>query len=123
MNNVVHQITLDLEEQTSRVYVSVRKADTQHVISIGLRAGGRPYELEDVTAAALDFKARAYSTHINQAGTVDGNRVEIAIPTTVTAVVDEFDCTLVLTGTDGESGTVLHSPPFTVNVYDHASTT
>ena len=124
MNKLVHQITLDLEEQTSRVYVSVRKNDTEQVVSIALRAGGKPYELKEITAAVLYMKARAHSAHINQSGTVNGNRVEFNIPATVTAVVDEFNCTMKLTkvGTN-LSGTYLHSPPFTINVYDHSAQT
>ena len=124
MNKLVHQITLDLEEQTSRVYVSVRKNDTEQVVSIALRAGGKPYELKEITAAVLYMKARAHSAHINQSGTVNGNRVEFNIPSTVTAVVDEFNCTMKLTkvGTN-LSGTYLHSPPFTINVYDHSAQT
>lgn len=111
-----HRFMLDMNEQTSMVYVTVRKGDTGQRISAALRSGESPFDLSDVATAVLAATIPA-GTHINTNGTVDDEKgvVEVAIPATLTAAVGAVECNFVLTGS---SGGLLKTPPFRIIVQD-----
>lgn len=111
MNNSIHRFTLDLNEQDSQVYVTVRQGDTAKGLSVMLMESGTPYSITDGTAAVLAAQ-KPDGTYIYEACTVADNRLTVALPATFTAAAGKLKACFRLTG----GSAALTSPAFTIYV-------
>lgn len=114
---IIHRFMLDLNEQTTMEYVSVRKNEVGQQIRVTLRAGGKPFDVSGVSVAILSIKL-PNGSRINITGTKDGSELVADLTSAATAAVGELKCCFNLIGTDGN---VLTSPPFTIIVNEPAS--
>jgi len=118
MNNAITRFSLDLNEQDSQVYVTVRQGDTAKKLSVLLKESGTPYSIAGGTTAVLAAQ-KPDGTYINASCTItEENRVEIVLPATFTAAVGRYNACIKLTG----SGAALTSPAFTIFVDAPAAT-
>jgi len=118
MNYSTERFSLDLNDQDSQVYVTVRQGDTAKKLSVMLKESGTPYSIADGTAAVLAAQKPA-GTYINASCTISaGNRLEIVLPAAFTETAGRHRACFVLTGNDA----ALTSPPFTIDVEAPAAT-
>ena len=116
MNASRQHIALDLNKPDSMVYVEARTGDTAVVVSAGLTAGSRSYEITDDVTAVLAVR-KPNGSYIYAAATIEENRVEVALPATLTAAAGEYEACFHLAGTSS----ALSTPPFTISVKDPAA--
>ena len=117
MNNAITRFSLDLDQQDSQVYVTVRKGDTAKGLSVMLKESGTPYSIAAGTTAVLAAR-KPDGTYINADCTItEENRIEVVLPATFTAAAGKLEACFGLSG----DGAALSSPPFTVFVDEPAA--
>lgn len=116
MNNSTYRFSLDLDQQDSQVYVTVRKGDTAKRLSVMLKESGTPYSIAAGTAAVLAAR-KADGTYISADCTIAGNRINVVLPATFTAAAGKLSACIGLSG----GGAALSSPPFTICVDEPAA--
>ena len=112
MNNAITRFSLDLDQQESQVYVTVRKGATAKGLSVMLKESGTPYSIAAGTTAVLAAR-KPDGTYINvDCTSTDENRIEVVLPATFTAAAVKLEACFGLS----EGGAALSSPSFTIFV-------
>ena len=73
MNNAITRFSLDLDQQDSQVYVTVRKGDTAKGLSVMLKESGTPYSIAAGTTAVLAAR-KPDGTYITACNIHSGSR-------------------------------------------------
>ncbi len=112
MNNAITRFSLDLNEQDSQVYVTVRQFDTAKKLSVMLKEGGTPYRITDGVSTVLAARTPS-GAYITKVCTVsEENRIETVLSHTFTEEAGKYNACFNLTSGSG----MITSPPFTIFV-------
>lgn len=112
MNNSIYRFSLDLNNQDSQEYVTVRQGDTVKGLSVMLKESGTPYSITDGASAVL-AAILTDGSYISEACTItEENRLEVVLPPELTADTGKHAACFVLT----EGSAALASPGFTICV-------
>lgn len=118
MNVSTEYITLDLRNQDSMTFVTVRQGDTAVRLSAMITESGTPYTIADGASAVLAAQKPDGTNISADCSVTEDNRVEVTLPATFTATIGKHTACFILSDNDGQ----LTTPPFTIYVDAAAAT-
>ena len=118
MENVIHQLTLDLTGPDMCPMIEVQRGDSARTLIISLTQGGRPYWIDEGLTAAL-FATKPDGNPLFNACTIEKNRVRYDFTPQTVNVAGVFDCEIWLVAGDKRE---LTTPKFTIAVDERMRT-
>lgn len=116
MKNVYNRITLDVDDMTSQVSLSIKKGDTARGIIATLVKDGKMFEIED--GCSVVFTAISSDGSIIDAGCqVQNNKISLVFPNDFVFWSGKADCDISVSDTAGKT---IASPHFSVVFFNPA---
>lgn len=115
MRDVVNKIRIDLNNQRTRLSVSICKGDTiSRTIYITLLNSGIVYDIPDDAIATL-LATKPDGKVVYNDCTICGNEIAYTVTNQLIAVAGDVECQIKLTAGDG---TEITSPAFIIRIYE-----